>query len=69
MLEVAENIQDVFNEHGMKHIEILPSKLKDSVQFDKKNKADTYILDWWQPKTTLRSGIKKVFEAMKNDWV
>ena len=69
ILEVAETIQDVFHEHGMKHIEILPSKLKDSVQLDKKNKADTYILDWWQPKTTLRSGIKKVFEVMKNDWV
>ena len=69
ILEVAETIQDVFHEHGMKHIEILPSKLKDSVQLDKKNKANTYILDWWQPKNTLRSGIKKVFEVMKNDWV
>ena len=69
ILEVAETIQDIFNEDGMKHIEISPSKSKDTVQLDKKNKADTYILDWWQPKTTLRSGIKKVFEAMKNDWV
>jgi len=69
ILEVAETIQDIFNEDGMKHIEISPSKLKDTVQLDKKNKADTYILDWWQPKTTLRSGIKKVFEAMKNDWI
>ena len=69
ILEVAETIQEVFKEHGMKHIEISPSKLKDSVQLDKKNKPDTYILDWWQPKTTLMSGITKVFEAMKNDWV
>ena len=69
ILEVAEIIQDVFKEDGMDHIEIVPSESKDSVQLDKKNKADTYILDWWQPKTTLRSGIKKVFEAMKNDWV
>ena len=69
ILEVAETIQDIFNEDGMKHIEISPSKLKDIVQLDKKNKPDTYILDWWQPKTTLRSGIKKVFEVMKNDWV
>jgi nucleoside-diphosphate-sugar epimerase len=69
ILEVAETIQDVFKEHGMNHIEISPSKLKDSVQMDKKNKPDTYILDWWQPKTTLMSGITKVFEAMKNDWV
>ena len=59
----------LFHEEGMQHVEIVPSNLKDSVQLDKKNKADTYILDWWQPKTTLRSGIKKVFEAMKNDWV
>ena len=69
ILEVAETIQDVFKENGMKHIEISPSKLKDSVQMDKKNKPDTYILDWWQPKTTLMTGITKVFEAMKNDWV
>jgi len=69
ILEVAETIQDVFKEHGMEHIQILPSKLKDSVQLDKKNKPDTYILDWWQPKTTLMSGITKVFEAMKNDWI
>ena len=69
ILEVAETIQDVFKEHGMNHIEISPSKLKDSVQMDKKNKPDTYILDWWQPKTTLMTGITKVFEAMKNDWV
>ena len=69
ILEVAETIQDVFKEHGMEHIQILPSKLKDSVQMDKKNRPDTYILDWWQPKTTLMSGITKVFEAMKNDWV
>ena len=53
----------------MSHIEIVPSELKDSVQLDKNNKADTNILDWWQPKTTLQSGITKVFEAMKNDWV
>ena len=69
ILEVADTIQDLFHEEGMQHVEIVPSSLKDSVQLDKKNKADTYILDWWQPKTTLRSGIKKVFEAMKNDWV
>ena len=69
ILEVAETIKHVFKEDGMDHIEIVPSESKDSVQLDKKNKPDTYILDWWQPKTTLMSGITKVFEAMKNDWV
>ena len=69
ILEVADIIKDLFDEESMNHVEIMPSDSKDSVQLDKKNKADTYILDWWQPKTTLKTGIKKVFEAMKNDWV
>ena len=68
ILEVAEVIQDLFLEEG-KQVQIIPSNLTDSVQLDKKNKANTFILDWWQPKTTLRSGIKKIFEEMKNDWV
>ena len=68
ILEVAEVIQDLFLEEG-KQVQIIPSNSTDTVQLDKKNKANTFILDWWQPKTTLRSGIKKIFEEMKNDWV
>ena len=68
ILEVAEVIQDLFLEEG-KQVQIIPSNSTDTVQLDKKNKANTFILGWWQPKTTLRSGIKKIFEEMKNDWV
>ena len=68
ILEVAEVIQDLFLEEG-KQVQIIPSNSTDTVQLDKKNKANTFILDWWQPKTTLRTGIKKIFEEMKNDWV
>ena len=61
-------IQDLFLEEG-KQVQIIPSNSTDTVQLDKKNKANTIILDRWQPKTTLRAGIKKIFEEMKNDWV
>ena len=66
---MCEIIQGCFNRIGKYDVRIKPGLAKDSVQMDKKNKPDTYILDWWQPKTTLMSGITKVFEAMKNDWV
>ena len=68
ILDVAKVIQDLFFEEG-KEVQIKPSNLTDSVQLDKKNKANTFILKWWQPKTTLRTGIKKIFEEMKNDWI
>ena len=64
ILDVAKVIQDLFFEEG-KEVQIKPSNLTDSVQLDKKNKANTFILKWWQPKTTLRTGIKKIFEEMK----
>ena len=35
---------------------------------DKRNEADTHILGWWQPKTTLDKGIAKVFTEMKKDY-
>ena len=44
ILEVAETIQDVFKEHGMNHIEISPSKLKDSVQWIRRtNQTPIYL--------------------------
>ena len=41
---------------------------KDSVQMDKRNSPDTYILDWWIPKTTIDVGIRKVFDEMKKNY-
>ena len=68
ILEIAQNIQTLFKGIG-KEVKIVPSSSKDEVQKDARNIPDSYIKKWWQPKTTLRSGIKKVFEVMKNDWV
>ena len=48
-----------------KPIKIKPGIAKDSVQLDKRNEADNYILGWWVPKTTIDEGIAKVFNAMK----
>ena len=39
---------------------ILPTACKDSVQNNKKNEADPYILNFWKPKTSLAEGIKKI---------
>jgi nucleoside-diphosphate-sugar epimerase len=67
--DIAHMIAGQFNLIGKTDINISPSNEKDSVQMDKKNRPDTFIMKWWQPKTTIQEGISKVFEAMKNDWV
>ena len=67
--DIAHMIAGQFNLIGKTEINISPSNEKDSVQMDKKNRPDTFIMKWWQPKTTIQEGISKVFEAMKDDWV
>ena len=66
--EVADIIQGQFQMIG-KNVRIKPGLAKDSVQMDKRNEADTYITGWWLPKTNIDTGIAKVFEAMKDDWI
>ena len=66
---VAEMIQGQFNLIGKYDVKIKPGIAKDSVQMDKRNEADTYITEWWMPKTPLDQGIAKVFEEMKHDWI
>jgi len=65
--EVAEIIQGQFNLIG-KSVNIKPGLAKDSVQMDKRNEADNYILNWWMPKTNLQDGISKVFNDMKSNY-
>ena len=62
--QIADIIQGQFNMIG-KPIKIKPGIAKDSVQLDKRNQADNYILGWWVPKTTIDEGIAKVFNDMK----
>lgn len=66
IIDVASIIMGQFNLIGMYDVKLKPSKEKDSVQLDKRNKADTYLTKWWMPKTTIQEGIAKVFKSMES---
>jgi len=65
--EVASIIQGQFHLIG-KDVNIKPGLAKDSVQMDKRNEADNYILGWWMPKTNIQDGISEVFNEMKTEY-
>lgn len=65
---IAEIIQGQFGLIGKHNVKIKPGLAKDSVQMDKRNEADNYILGWWIPKTTIDVGIAKVFNEMKKEY-
>ena len=68
ILEIAQEIRKLFTDIGKK-VEVIPSEKKDEVQKDARNEPDSFIRKIWQPKTSVKDGLKKVFEEMKNDWV
>ena len=51
-----------------KQVKISPGLAKDSVQMDKRNEADSYIMGWWLPKTNMQDGIAKVFNEMRKNY-
>ena len=65
--EVASIIMGQFNLIG-KPVKINPGLAKDSVQMDKRNEANSYIMDWWLPQTNMQDGIKAVFDEMKKEY-
>ena len=65
--EVAQIIMGQFNLIG-KQVKISPGLAKDSVQMDKRNEANSYIMDWWLPQTNMQDGIKAVFDEMKKEY-
>jgi len=67
--EVASIIKGCFAIDGNYDVEIKPGLAKDSVQMDKRNEADNYILNWWVPKTTIDIGIRKVYNEMKKEYI
>ena len=72
--DVANMIQGQFNLLGAdvdpKYMDVSlnPGLARDSVQMDKRNEADNYILGWWSPTTGLDKGIAKVFAEMKKEY-
>ena len=67
ILEIARHIQSLFKEIG-KEVDVSPSPSKDEVQKDARNVPDPYIRKWWDPKTSITDGIKKVFTEMKKNY-
>ena len=65
--EVAQIIMGQFNLIG-KQVKISPGLAKDSVQMDKRNEAESYIMGWWLPKTNMQDGIAKVFNEMRKKY-
>ena len=59
MLEIANMIADYFPGTIVK-----PAQAKDMIQKDKRNEADTTILNYWQPKISLGEGIKNIIDEM-----
>ena len=66
--EVANIIQGCFQLEGIYDVNIKSGLAKDSVQMDKRNTADSYILGWWIPQTGIDVGIRKVFDEMKKNY-
>jgi nucleoside-diphosphate-sugar epimerase len=63
IVDIASIIADEFKSIG-KEVKVVPSQEKDTVQMDKRNQPDTYLNKWWVPQTSIKDGIKKVFEAI-----
>ena len=66
--DVASIIMGQFNMID-RPVRISPGLAKDSVQLDKRNEADNYIMSWWLPKTNIQEGIAKVFNEMKKEYL
>ena len=66
--DIAGIIQGCFNRIDRTDVKIKPGLAKDSVQMDKRNEADSYIMGWWLPKTGIEAGIHKVFDEMKKEY-
>ena len=61
IIEVARIIAERFDAR------IEASTNLDSVQMDKRNEPDKFILNYWQPITSIKAGINKVIEGMTNE--
>ncbi len=68
ILGIARTIQTLFKEIG-REVTIVPAESKDEVQKDARNVPDPYIKKWWQPKTSVSDGLRKVFDEMKKEYL
>jgi nucleoside-diphosphate-sugar epimerase len=58
ILEIAEIIKEFIP------CDIFPSEEIDSVQMNKRNEPDPYILNFWNPKISIKEGIEKIIKEI-----
>ena len=68
ILRIGHIIQGLFAEVG-RSVTVTPAESKDEVQKDKRNEADRFITQYWNPKTTIQDGIRNVFNDMKGEFL
>lgn len=67
--DLAKIIETQFKKSNIDDVQIIPVDSKDTVQMNAKNKPDSFIKKWWEPKVSLEDGIEKVFSKMKNTYL
>jgi nucleoside-diphosphate-sugar epimerase len=65
ILSVAKIITKLFIDKGKK-VKFIPTKIKDTVQLNKRNKANKFLFKYWKPKFSLKQGIQEVFDYYCN---
>lgn len=61
IINIAKIIKTLLKKMNLE-VSIVPSKNKDIVQMNKKNKADKYFLKFWKPKNSIHEGIEEVLK-------
>ena len=59
IIQIAYIIKKILKNKKI-NIKIIPSKNKDTVQLDKRNKPDMFLKKYWKPKFSLDNGIKEI---------
>lgn len=60
ILEVANIIAEIYDS------KVIPGRSIDNLQFGIKNEPSKFILDYWQPSTSLQKGINKIIQIEAN---
>ena len=61
IINIAKIVQKLLKKNKIK-IKIEPSKNKDSVQLDKRNKPDMFLKKYWKPQFSLEKGIEEIIK-------
>ena len=65
IISIAKIIQKLLKKREIK-VKIQPSKNKDIVQLDKRNKPDMFFKKYWRPKFSLKDGIEEIISYYQN---